>query len=92
MLNIIRSQENGNSNNDILLLLSQSCLTLCDPMEPARLLCPWNFPGKNTGVECHFLLQGVFPTQGLNLYFPHLQTDSLLVPPGKPNDILHVTE
>ena len=31
-----------------------------------RLLCPWNFPGKNTGVSCHFLLQGIFPTQGSN--------------------------
>ena len=33
----------------------------------ARLLCPWNFPGKNPGVGCHFLLQGVIPTQGSNL-------------------------
>ena len=33
---------------------------------PTRLLCPWNFPGKSTGVGCHFLLQGIFPTQGLN--------------------------
>ena len=33
---------------------------------PARLLCPWDFPGKNTGVGCHFLLQGIFPTQGSN--------------------------
>ena len=32
----------------------------------ARLLCPWDFPGKNTGVGCHFLLQGIFPTQGSN--------------------------
>ena len=31
-----------------------------------RLLCPWNYPGKNTGVGCHALLQGIFPTQGLN--------------------------
>ena len=31
---------------------------------PTRLLCPWNFPSKNTGVCCHFLLQGIFPTQG----------------------------
>ena len=36
---------------------------------PARLLCPWNSPGKNTGVGCHALLQGIFPTQGSN---PHL--------------------
>ena len=33
---------------------------------PARLLCPWDSPGKNTGVGCHALLQGIFPTQGLN--------------------------
>ena len=31
---------------------------------PARLLCPWDSPGKNTGVGCHFLLQGIFLTQG----------------------------
>ena len=35
-------------------------------LESIRLLCPWNFPGENTGVGCHFLLQGIFPTQGLN--------------------------
>ena len=33
---------------------------------PTRFLCPWNFPGKNTGVSCHFLLQGIFPTQRSN--------------------------
>ena len=33
---------------------------------PTRLSCPWNFPGKNAGVGCHFLLQGIFPTQELN--------------------------
>ena len=33
---------------------------------PARLLCPWNFPGKNTGEGCHFFLQEMFPTQGSN--------------------------
>ena len=34
-------------------------------LQPARLLCPWDSPGKNTGVGCHFLLQGIFTTQGL---------------------------
>ena len=34
----------------------QSCLTLCDPTVRS-LLCPWDSPGKNTGVGCHFLLQ-----------------------------------
>ena len=33
-------------------------------LQPARLPCPWNSPGKNTGVSCHFLLQRIFPTQG----------------------------
>ena len=36
-----------------------------------RLLYPWYFPGKNTGVGCHFLLQGIFLTQGLNLRLLH---------------------
>ena len=34
--------------------------------QPTRLLCPWDSPGKNTGVGCHSLLQGIFPTQGSN--------------------------
>ena len=33
-------------------------------LQPTRLLCPWGFPGKNTGVSCHALLQGIFSTQG----------------------------
>ena len=33
---------------------------------PTRVLCPWDSPGKNTGVGCHSLLQRIFPTQGLN--------------------------
>ena len=40
-------------------------------LQPTRLLCPWNFPGKSTGVCCHFLLQGIFPTQGSNPGLPH---------------------
>ena len=39
---------------------------------PARLLCPWNFPGKNFGMGCHFLLQGIFLIQGLNPHLLHL--------------------
>ena len=38
-------------------------------LQPTRLLCPWDFPGENTGVGCHFLLQGIFPIQESN---PHL--------------------
>ena len=36
------------------------------PWSLPRLLCPWNFLSKNTGVDCYFLLQGIFLTQGLN--------------------------
>ena len=35
-------------------------------LQPARLLCPWNSPGKNTGVGCHSFLQEIFPAQGSN--------------------------
>ena len=49
-------------------------------LKPARLLCPWNFPGKNTGVGCHFLLQRILPTLRSNLRLlslQHWQADSL---------------
>ena len=54
--------------HSILCLATQSCLTLWDPhgLYPASLFCPWDSPGKNTGVGCHALLQGIFPTQGPN--------------------------
>ena len=47
--------------------------TPCNPNRwpPTRLLCPWDFPGNSTGVDCHFLLQGIFPTQGSNPGLPH---------------------
>ena len=38
---------------------------------PGSYLCPWNSPGKNTGACCHSLLQGTFPSQGLNLGLLH---------------------
>ena len=40
-------------------------------LQPSRLLCPWDLPGKNTGMGCHFLLQGIFLTQGLNQSLLH---------------------
>ena len=46
----------------------------------ARIPSPWNFPGKNTGVGCHFFLQGIFPTQGSNpglFCLLHWQANSL---------------
>ena len=69
-----------------------SCSVVFNSLQPhglylTRLLCPWNSPGKNAGVGCHSLLQGIFLTQGLNLCLfclLHWQVGSLpLVPPGK---------
>ena len=41
-------------------------------LSPASLLCLWGFLGKNTGVGCYALLQGIFPTQGSNLHLLYL--------------------
>ena len=54
-------------------------------LQPARFLCPWNSPRKNTGVGCHSLLQGDLPDPGTDLRSSALQADSLpSEPPGKP--------
>ena len=39
-------------------------------LQTTKLLCPWDPPGKNTGVGCHALLQGIFLTRGSNLCLP----------------------
>ena len=69
--------------------LLQPCPTLCDPMDCSPPgLCPWDSPGKNTGVGSSALLQGIVLIQGLNpclLCLLNWQTGSLpLAPPGKP--------
>ena len=50
---------------------TSSCSVVPDSVLPSRLFCPWNSPGKNTGVGCHSLLQGIVPIQGLNLDLLH---------------------
>ena len=67
-----------------LCLLSPVWLFVTHKLYPTRLLCPWNCSSKNTGVGCHFLLQGIFPTQGSNpdlLYLLYWQADSLPLAP-----------
>ena len=49
---------------------SESPSVVSDSLQPCRL-CPWDFPGKSTAVGCHFLLQGIFPTQESNPGLPH---------------------
>ena len=51
--------------------------TVAHGLEPTRLLCPWDFPGKNAGVGCHFLLQGIVSAQGSNPCLLHWQVGSL---------------
>ena len=59
-------------------------------LQPTRLLCPWDSPGKQTGAGCHLLLQGTFPTQRSKLSFVSRAladgffTSLPLRPPGKP--------
>ena len=68
-------------------LVAKSCLTLCDPLDCSLSGSSVHgiFPGKNTGVGCLFLLQGIFPTQALNPHFlycrsrPAFQADSWLL-------------
>ena len=56
-----------------MYLVTQSCLTLCNIMNcsPPGSSVHGDSPGKNTGVGCHVLLQGIFLTQGLNPGLPH---------------------
>ena len=68
-------------------LVAKICLTLLWPhgLWPTRLLCLSDFPSKDIGVGCHFLLQGIFPTPRLNICLLHWQADSLpLSYQGKP--------
>ena len=60
--------------------VAQLCLTLCDPMDyNLHQASSWDFPGKSTGVGCHFLLQGIVP--GVEPRYPALQAETL---PSKP--------
>ena len=73
----------------VRLVTQSNCNSLqCSGLQPARFLCPWDFPGKNTGVGCHALPQGMIPNQQLNpclLCLLHWQAGSFTTePPGKP--------
>ena len=67
---------NGHVFTGSVSVCAQSSLTLWTL--PSRLLCLWDFPGENTGVGCHFLLQGIFPgIESVSPASPALQADSL---------------
>ena len=83
-LTLLATQSCLTLRHTLTLLVTQSCLTLRHHgLQPTRLLCPRDFPGKNNGVGCHFLLQGIFLTQESN---PHLSCISCIELPAKPID------
>ena len=67
------------------------CVYVNDTLQYASLLCPWDSPGKHTGVSCHGLFQGNLPDLGIepaSPVSPALQADALPTEPtGKPNTI-----
>ena len=74
--------ENCSVVPSICIYICQSVSQLCPTLKPqglgpTKLLYPWDFSGKNTGESWHFLLQGIFPTQGSNLCLLPWQVDSL---------------
>ena len=70
---------------------THTCTLICEQLFVTAWTesgCPWNFPGNNTGVDCHFLLQVIFPTQGLKPNLLHWQPASLPAePPGSPKTL-----
>ena len=68
--------------SQLFVAVFESCPALCDPVDH----CPWDFPGKNTGVGCHFLLHGIFPIHGWKAVSPAWAGGFFTSePPGKPN-------
>ena len=63
------NRKRRNVTSEVKVKVAQSCPTLCDPME--YTWGPWSSPGQNTRVGTFSHLQGIFPTQGLNLDLPH---------------------
>ena len=65
-------------------------------LQPARILCPWGFPGKTIGVGCHFLFQGIFPVQESSQSpqcLPHCKRIlALLSQGGRPNPTMNMHE
>ena len=72
-LNVLSEARKDSCAVAVLCLVTQSCLTLCNSMDGSPPGSPFHGDslGKNAGVGCHALLQGIFPTQGSNLGLLH---------------------
>ena len=60
----VNTEQENRIVRKVKVLVAQSCPDSLQWLWPARLLCPWHSPGKNTEVGCHLLFQGIIPTQG----------------------------
>ena len=72
------SDRRGNFSFSTVLFISgwnasESCSVMSDSLRSHELYSPWNSPGQNTGVGSRSLLQGIFPTQGLDPGLPHFR-------------------
>ena len=65
-LSLFSSVKRGSLNLCVCQQPRRVRLLLPYGLQPTRLLCPWGSPGKDTGVDCHHLLQGIFPIQVSN--------------------------
>ena len=92
---IIYIMSSSHSSSSLALVLfpalqfsPENCVQPFETAWSTRLLCPWDSPGKNTGVGCQFILQGIFPTQDSYPGLPHcrqiLYLLSIKEAPGKP--------
>ena len=68
---LLKISSSGRQEIEVTNIVTQLCPTLCVGLQPTRLLCPWDFPDYSTGVDCHFLLQRIFLTQGWYPGLPH---------------------
>ena len=73
----IRKSEDARVRQCVVFVFWSLWVVSDSSVTPWRLICPWDSPGKNTGVSFHFLLQEIFPTQGLNPHLLSWQVDSL---------------
>ena len=85
------SERQGTEPHNSFKVKLLNCVTLCDPMDCSLpgSTSPWDFPGKNTGVGCHFLSPGDLPNPGIESRSPTLQGKADTLPselPGKPRE------
>ena len=79
------------SYHRLVCMRVHSCLTPCSSMQPTRLLCQWDFPGKHTGGGAISCSRGPFQP-GREQHLLHWQADpSPLAPPGDPLFLILVT-